>query len=130
MTESKALQRLKGTLCRSCTRCSESKLRQIGKKFIALNYNKKSERCTVKCPDQDPKSCELKGANKSLCRKTNMQAMSYTKRGKCHRCEETATLHSFEGTYDDPEEMMCEECIDEFHDDVHDAEDAMSDAYL
>lgn len=113
-----------------CDECGLPCLDETHKVIHTLLVHNKQNRCTVKCPDQDPKTCQLNGANKRLCRKTNPQAMSYKKRGKCHRCEETATLHSFEGTYDDPDEMMCEECIDEFHDDAHDAEDAMADAYL
>jgi hypothetical protein len=87
------------------------------------------KRCMVKCPDQEPKTCKLPGANRKGCRKDTEIGMSFTKRGKCPRCEETTTLHSFEGTYDDPDCLMCEGCIDEYHDDVSDAQDAMADAY-
>jgi uncharacterized Zn ribbon protein len=53
--------------------------------------------------------------------------MSFKKRGKCPNCGEVDLLYSYEGTYDDPEDMMCKGCIDEFHARVHEAEDAMVD---
>lgn len=35
-------------------------------------------------------------------------------------------LHSYEGTYDDPDDMMCKGCIDEYHDRCREAQDAMN----
>jgi uncharacterized Zn ribbon protein len=49
------------------------------------------------------------------------------KSGKCPGCGEEAWLFEYEGTYDNPDDLMCESCIDEFHERVHEAEDAMSD---
>lgn len=50
--------------------------------------------------------------------------------GKCPNCEEEDWLFKYEGTYDDPDDLMCEGCIDEFHARVHEAEDAMADAMV
>jgi hypothetical protein len=47
--------------------------------------------------------------------------------GKCPGCGEIEWLFEYEGTYDDPNDLMCEACIDEFHARVHEAEDAMAD---
>jgi len=86
-----------------------------------------SERCSIKCPNQDPETCNLEGAIKEGCRKNTEIGMSFKKRGKCPGCGEVGVLYSYEGTYDDPDDMMCEGCIDEFHDRGREAEDAMSD---
>jgi hypothetical protein len=84
------------------------------------------KRCEVKCPDQDAETCKLKGAIKEGCRKNTEIGMSFKKHGKCPGCGEVDMLYSYEGTYDDPEDMMCEGCIDEFHASVQEAEDAMA----
>jgi len=85
-------------------------------------------RCEVKCPYQDPETCKLEGAIKEGCRKNTELGMSFKKKGKCPGCGEVdVVLYSYEGTYDDPDDMMCEGCIDEFHARVHEAEDAMAD---
>jgi len=44
---------------------------------------------------------------------------------KCPNCGEEAWLWCWEG-----DEPWCEDCIDEAHDRMHDAEDAMADASL
>lgn len=46
--------------------------------------------------------------------------------GKCPGCGEWNWLFEFEGTDTDAGNLMCEGCIDEFHDSVHEAEDAMA----
>ena len=46
--------------------------------------------------------------------------------GFCKGCEEWHWLFKYEGTYTDPNDLMCEGCIDEYHDSVHDAEEAMT----
>ena len=48
------------------------------------------------------------------------------KYGKCLRCGEDSWLFEYEGTYDHPTDLMCEACINEFHERVHEAEDAMA----
>lgn len=50
--------------------------------------------------------------------------------GKCPTCGEEGWLYKWEGTYDDPKCLWCEGCIDEAHDRMREAEDAMADPSL
>ena len=52
--------------------------------------------------------------------------MAFSRRGKCPGCGESELLHAYEGTYDDPNDMMCEGCIEEYHDRAREAVDAMN----
>jgi hypothetical protein len=67
---------------------------------------RRNTRCCERCTPENPAREKPEGA---------------VKWGKCARCEEEDWLFKSEA-----EDLMCEACIDEFHDDVHDAEDAMS----
>ena len=49
--------------------------------------------------------------------------------GKCPNCGEEGWLYKWEGTCDDSKCLWCEGCIDEAHDRMHEAEDAMADAF-
>lgn len=46
--------------------------------------------------------------------------------GTCRGCGEDAWLYEYEETEKDPENLMCEGCIDEYHARVHEAEDALA----
>ena len=49
--------------------------------------------------------------------------------GKCRGCGENAWLFEYEGTQKNPNDLMCEDCVDEFHGRVHDAEGAREEFY-
>jgi len=48
------------------------------------------------------------------------------KYGRCPECGEEAWLFRWEGTYDNPECLWCEGCIDEAHDRMRDTDDTMN----